>query len=338
MSLKIIIGKESEGKYAKNLCSFIRVEARRKKMLAWDLATIEDSICAGHSLLAFMDDKLAGHVCVAEWRNYTEICALIVDEKYRRHGIGTRLLKEAVGLAGKLAPKKHIIILPNEKSYPISKRSGFQEKSKAYFESEIWDACSSCGEKDNFPNCHCRPMILLDDGTLEIFPITPDNLSLIRSVADLYCQIWKEPPWNENFWKPEEVVSDILLQMANEGSVFLAAKKNSEIAGFTWGYAASRETMRQICGSQILDGFYEDGEKYFYVDELASRGHLRGKGIGKKISLALLGEARSAGQKKFILRTDIKAPAARNLYAHLGFRDLGIIDANYENRTYWIRE
>ena len=36
---------------------------------------------------------------------------------------------------------------------------------------------------------------------------------LLESWAKLYCEIWKEPPWNEDFWVPEKVAEDLTMEM-----------------------------------------------------------------------------------------------------------------------------
>lgn len=337
MDFRIIVGSSMEKWHAQALTSMINVEARKNKMLPWDAETLTHSIENGHSLLALKGNQLVGHVCLVVWKNYVEICALIVNPKFRRHGIGTRLLREGVKMAEDLFMKRHVIIMPNEKSYPLSIKAGFDEKRKEYFEPEVWESCLSCKEHKNFPNCHCRPMILQKSCGIEVVRLKPFDHEIIRATAELYCEVWKEPPWNEGFWKVDEVIADMLLQMKNKPAIFLVAICDNQIVGFTWGYEAEKELMRSICGSLILDQFFEKHKACFYVDELATHIHFRYKGIGRKISLVLLGEARSIGQNRFILRTDVKAHAARSLYSKIGFKDLKITDANYPDRTYWLR-
>ena len=306
-------------------------------MLHWSLENLAESIKSGNSLLAFEGKKLIGHVCLFEWNDYVEVCALIVGVDSRGQGIGTQLIKEAVRLAKQKFGRKKLIMLPNAESYPIGRKAGFSEKGKNYYEPEIWGSCHLCEEFKCFPDCHCRPMALNDDGEIKIISLLPDDRDLVRSTAELYCQVWRESPWNEDFWKVDEVISEIDSQMKNESAVSLVAVSGNDIVGFTWGYQIRRDAMRIICGNDELDFIFAKDEHCFYVDELATKSEFRHRGTGKKLSLSLLGEARLLGQQRFSLRTAMRAEAARRLYAKIGFKDLGVMDTKYADRTYWLR-
>ncbi len=338
MEIRVASGNEKSNEHAQLLSGMIDGEAKRNKMLAWDAVTLEASIEQGHSLLAFENGRLVGHICLFPWKNYVEICALIVDSERRHCGIGTALLRKSLELSEELFGHKPVIILPNEDSFPLSRKAGFEEKQKLYFEGEIWESCVLCREHKKFPNCHCKPMILRNHNQLEIASFGLQDVGLIGKTAELYCQIWKESPWNENFWKKNSVVEDILSQMHKRSALFLAAVSGEEVVGFTWGYEMEKEEMRSVSGSGILDCIFSKNPSCFYIDELATASGFRDKGIGKRLALFLLGEARAAGQKSFVLRTDVRAYAARKLYADAGFRDLGLRDVNYLDRTYWLRD
>ncbi len=335
MNIKMVRGDSSLKKYADDIVNMIHVEAGKNKMLEWDADTLALSITSGNSILAFADNEVVGHVCLVFWSSYVEICALIVHENVRGRGVGTRLMEEAVNISRQMT-KKQVILLPNETSYPIGERIGFSGRSKQYFGSEIWESCSACHEKENFPKCHCQPMVLDKIGDAKFVALHDSDEQLILETAQTYCGIWKEPPWSEDFWEVPCVVSDIKEQMQKEFASFVVAQVGNSIAGFTWGYGIDQVGMRALCGSMALDFLFDECANVFYVDELATASLFRRKGIGLQLAQVLLGEARALGMSVLCLRTDINAQAARNLYGMLGFVDLGIQDEKYPNRTYWV--
>jgi len=171
------------------------------------------------------------------------------------------------------------------------------------------------------------------------FQDAKNESSLLKSCAELYCQIWREPPWNENFWTVSGVLSDIEQQLSKACSEgFLAVNGSNEAIGFTWGYPVSKNNMRKISKSSDLDFVFEKRKKVFYVDELGVGSNFRIRGVGKSISETLITAAKRHGVKCFILRTDEKALAARVLYQKLGFRELDARDGEFTKRTYWLLE
>ncbi|MFA5994797.1 MAG: GNAT family N-acetyltransferase, partial [Parcubacteria group bacterium] len=213
---------------------------------------------------------------------------------------------------------------------------GFSGRSKQYFSPEIWASCSACREWEKFPACHCQPMVLSGIGCAELVLVGKDDEQTIFDAAEVYCEIWKEFPWNEDFWKVPEVILDMKQQVQKDSAVFLVAQLGQDVAGFTWGYAVRQADMQEICGSTVLNCLFDDHTSIFYIDELATAIAARGKGIGSHLAQALIGEARALGNDVFCLRTDVKAQAARTLYKELGFVDLGIQDEKYPSRTYWM--
>ena len=172
----------------------------------------------------------------------------------------------------------------------------------------------------------------------QIRPIGLDkaSLPLLKSCAELYCKIWREPPWNENFWNTADVLASIQKELSRNCSRgFLSVGPDNEVIGFTWGYQVDQEEMRTISGHAKLNPFFQNGELVFYIDELGVDPVCRLKGMGKFLSRALLAWAADTGHNTALLRTDIKADPARTLYAKLGFKELDILDSREHQRSYW---
>ncbi|MFA5029929.1 MAG: GNAT family N-acetyltransferase [Patescibacteria group bacterium] len=178
------------------------------------------------------------------------------------------------------------------------------------------------------------------------FEISEFNISHLDSwihdaYAALYCQIWKEPPWLEDFWTPRGVKGDIANHLRLPGVAALLVfaqngKPQPELAGFTLGYTVSQEDMRLIASSRQLDFIFTDDRRVFYVDELGVDSRFRGKNLGKLLSRILIARAKTLGHQQAILRTDMRAVPARSLYANLGFRELDVRDGAETDRSYWL--
>jgi ribosomal protein S18 acetylase RimI-like enzyme len=161
---------------------------------------------------------------------------------------------------------------------------------------------------------------------------------IFEEAAELYCQVWKESPWNEDFWIASKVQEDMKKEFSKKSaSAFFALdEKSGAVIGFSWGYEISKKEMRSISNGNILDDLFDDQEKCFYIDDLGVNSQYRAKGVGRKLSELLIGSAKRNGIGKIILRTDEKALSARNLYTKLGLRELSARDLKYPERTYWI--
>ena len=159
---------------------------------------------------------------------------------------------------------------------------------------------------------------------------------VVRETARLYCEIWKEPPWNEDSWTVPEVSDDIFQQAEKPAFLGLVAAQEDEVLGFTWGYAVDRMSVREIAGHEKLDLVFSNGEQMFYIAELGVVAAHRGKKIGEQLTRHLIDLAKEKGINSVLLRTNVKAERARALYAHLGFVDLCIEDEVHKDRTYWL--
>ncbi|OGZ27194.1 MAG: hypothetical protein A2365_00805 [Candidatus Nealsonbacteria bacterium RIFOXYB1_FULL_40_15] len=159
-------------------------------------------------------------------------------------------------------------------------------------------------------------------------------------IARIYCEIWKEPPWNESFWTEPEVIEDLRRQSAKKRAVILTATNGSaDIIGFTWGYQTSIAELSQISGlpHRLWKEIIGQGIP-FYVDELGVGISHRGWGIGNALAMKLMREISLMPIDCVVLRTDVKAVPARKVYKKAGFQELLMRDANHPNRTYWIKK
>lgn len=166
--------------------------------------------------------------------------------------------------------------------------------------------------------------------------------TLMQSLAEVYCDIWSEPPWNEDFWRPDQVLNDLrsyLKKPGARGFVALAQERGlgqAKLAGFCWGYIVNQSDLRDISSSQDLDQLFTENKSIFYFSELGVAKDWRNQGIGKGLSVRLIDATRAMGCQTIILRTDVKAHAARALYERQGFQEISVRDGKHTDRTYWV--
>ncbi|MEI6304796.1 MAG: GNAT family N-acetyltransferase [Candidatus Taylorbacteria bacterium] len=161
-------------------------------------------------------------------------------------------------------------------------------------------------------------------------------LETLLEWAECYCEIWKEPPWNEDFWQPQEVIKDFKGLMLKPGSAAFLAVQDGMIAGFTLGYSVNREELRVVAGNSMMDPLFVEYPRVFYIGELGVALRYRGQKISPPLTAALLNVAREFGLRAVVLRTHVKAYAARCVYKKLAFTELSVNDAKYPERTYWL--
>lgn len=164
------------------------------------------------------------------------------------------------------------------------------------------------------------------------------NNELLDSYANLYCEIWREPPWNELFWKPESVLVDLEQQIIKQDSCafFSTNSSKDKIVGFTWGYAVNLQELTEMSSGANFEEFVSKDERIFYIDELGVEKNHRNLGVGKRLSLIMIDEIRARSFSKVVLRTNMIAIPARKLYCVLGFTELSVRDLKYTDRTYWL--
>lgn len=162
------------------------------------------------------------------------------------------------------------------------------------------------------------------------------NDELLKKIARLYCDIWKEPPWNEYFWKESEVLTDIHEQLKKEKATLVLAIDEAKVIGFTWGYCVNKELMKAISNNDLLNFLFEPATKnVFYIDEIGVDKNYRMHGVGSKITESIIDQTKKMGINCWCLRTHINALPAKKMYSNLRFNDLKIKDGKHLDRTYW---
>jgi ribosomal protein S18 acetylase RimI-like enzyme len=163
---------------------------------------------------------------------------------------------------------------------------------------------------------------------------------LILTVADLYCQIFSEEPWNERL-DAGKVVATMQEQFHLPSAVALSAlAQNGEVLGFSWMYEIFKGDLKANTRYSLdLASFFEDGKRVFYFQEIGVKKRARCQGIGEKLCREVLEAGKRLGADIVVLSTNYNALPAKSLFRKVGFRDSGIVRPPAElGRTYWILE
>ena len=338
ISVEIVQGSKQLTEFTADIYQLIEKESRRGNMLAKNISDIELEIISGKSSLAFLEKKFAGYIAIFPWPNLqlVEICSFVVKEECRRKGIGTKLVKQAFKLAKKLYPKSQVIALANQNSRNIFDKQGLTYLPKCCLPRALWDVCPQCKEYHKLPACHCWGMIEKQrNQRYRLYPLTPQS-EYVVGTTKTYCEIWKEAPWNEDFWTVERVTADIRQELSKQNASGCILLNQTNVVSFSWGYEVNRDTLAEISGNSKLDILFSDGKRIFYIDELGTLLNYRQENLGKEISWQLLSVAEKKGFDSVVLRTNTKATAARILYQKLGFKELSVFDEQHKDRNYWM--
>ena len=157
---------------------------------------------------------------------------------------------------------------------------------------------------------------------------------ILNGLGRLYCDIWREPPWNEENWTIEGVIEDFKREMCRDFARAYIVRQNGDITGFAWGYGVTPSIMREISGHDQLDNQFEVG-KVFYIDEWGVAKTERGQGIGRELFERFIAFGKRRDFSVIILRTNKKADRAKNVCRRLGFVELNVTDSQFDDRVYW---
>lgn len=163
------------------------------------------------------------------------------------------------------------------------------------------------------------------------------NRNLIEKTAALYCQVFGEEPWYDDFI-PEEVMAVMEVQFNYPNAIAFVAVEEGEMVGFIWLYEFFQNDLKEGTRfSPQLEFLFKGGRRVFYFQEIGVKKECRRQGIGKKLGEVVLTKVREIGVSSVVLSTHCNAEAARGLFFHLGFRNSGIVRPPKElSRTYWI--
>lgn len=165
------------------------------------------------------------------------------------------------------------------------------------------------------------------------------NGRIMEEVAELYCEVFKEPPWNEGL-KSKEVMETMREQFGRPGVIALAHLESDKVISFAWMYRIFKSDLDGGTRYSPELGFlFEDQKRVFYLQEIGVKKKKRQRGIGEKLIRELLarGKGNGNGASVVVLSTNSKARSIVLLISKIGFQSSEIVRPPKElERTYWI--
>ena len=106
--------------------------------------------------VAELDDGRLAACCGLSvvWEDLAEICSLVVEESFRRQGLGRRIVQECLGEAGSLGVQRVFALTYQEEFF---KKLGFVEVDKDVLPQKIWADCIHCPK---YPDCDETAVLL----------------------------------------------------------------------------------------------------------------------------------------------------------------------------------
>ena len=167
---------------------------------------------------------------------------------------------------------------------------------------------------------------------------------LISELAELICEVFSEPPWNERF-SATRIMIGLGVEMMRKNAMLVIAKHKQD--GHVIAYMLGQElvvesddprdqTFLKISGGHDLDVLANNQQRTFYVSGLGVIAKYRRMCIAEQLSATLLTELRRQQFDYRLGRTDLKAHGMRKLYSKQGFKELPVYDLKYPERSYWV--
>ena len=170
------------------------------------------------------------------------------------------------------------------------------------------------------------------------------NGLMISELAELICEVFSEPPWNESF-SASRILFGLGVEMMIKNAILVIAKHKQEghIIAYMLGQElvvesddARDQTFLKISGGHDLDALGNNQQRTFYVSGLGVRAKYRRLGVAEQLSATLLSELRRHQFDYRLGRTDLQAHGMRKLYSKQGFKELPVYDLKYPERSYWL--
>ncbi len=170
------------------------------------------------------------------------------------------------------------------------------------------------------------------------------NGLMIFELAELICDVFSEPPWNECF-STTRIMFGLGAEMMRKNAILVIAKHKQE--GHVIAYMLGQElvvesddprdqTFLKISGGHDLDVLGNNQQRTFYVSGLGVKATYRRLGVAEQLSATLLSELRRHKFDYRLGRTDLQAHGMRKLYNKQGFKELPVYDLKYPERSYWL--
>jgi N-acetylglutamate synthase-like GNAT family acetyltransferase len=139
-------------------------EIEKATMTSHPRENIIKSLIDGDAIVVLsLEDEVIGFVYLKHWLGHIEIAGLVVEDVFRKHGLGVKLFSEIIFVAESKYESKKIIFFANDASGRLGKKFGFVAQPDLLEDTEFQELCKGCTKEYKKPvNCYCHVMIKQD--------------------------------------------------------------------------------------------------------------------------------------------------------------------------------
>jgi hypothetical protein len=155
MEFEIVVASEQHVQYAETISAMIR-EASEKRGTGIATRTTEYialKLKSGNAIIALHENEVAGFCYIETWSHHKYVAnsGLIVDERYRHHGLAANIKKRAFELSQKLYPEAKLFGITT--SLPVMKINSMLGYKPVTFseltdDETFWKGCQGCKNHD----------------------------------------------------------------------------------------------------------------------------------------------------------------------------------------------
>ncbi len=155
MQIKIQVAQPAHTEFAQGICDLIEesAKARGTGIAKRQPKYVEEKILSGKAVIATVDGELAGFSYIETWGHgeYVANSGLIVNPKFRRHGLARRIKRAVFDLSRQLFPAARVFGITT--SLPVMKINsdlGYRPVtfSELTQDDAFWAGCSTCPNHD----------------------------------------------------------------------------------------------------------------------------------------------------------------------------------------------
>ncbi len=155
MQIKILVAQPEHTVYAQAICDLIEesAKARGTGIAKREPSYVEEKILTGKAIVALVDGEIGGFSYIETWEHgkYVANSGLIVNPKFRRHGLARRIKAAVFNLSRTKYPEARIFGITT--SLPVMKINhdlGYRPVtfSELTQDDAFWNGCKTCPNHD----------------------------------------------------------------------------------------------------------------------------------------------------------------------------------------------
>ncbi|MFO7711414.1 MAG: GNAT family N-acetyltransferase [Candidatus Woesearchaeota archaeon] len=152
----------------------------------------------------------------------------------------------------------------------------------------------------------------------------------LDAVNNNQCKDCLEPLNTEEYWKPEDIISNLKGTLSNKEGIVYVAENGQGVVGFVWGNPGYPDNREEKLGNIIRPDS-------FYLKEIAVSADCQDKGVGSKLAQTFVDEVKERGYNGTYLRTNLKNQPAIHVFRKVGYNPTRLHDQGKKDCFYMMQ-